>query len=155
MRFKKPWLMVKWVKFDFSAKSSSTDYNELNKPTLKSLVHIGSEKLSVELGVPKNELFTFSHFSFYWKVYFSPRAMGCVISSSIYYNEPNKQNPKYLAYIVPEIACRTWSSKKWTFSLFSHFTLYWKVYFFTLSHGFPKKHHKYSNLLNLQVLLGL
>ncbi len=37
MRFKKPWLRVKWVNFDFSAKSSSTDYNESNKPTLKSL----------------------------------------------------------------------------------------------------------------------
>ncbi len=37
MRFRKPWLRVKLVDFDFSAKSSSTDYNELNKPTLKSL----------------------------------------------------------------------------------------------------------------------
>ncbi len=34
--FRKPWLEVKLVSFDFSAKSSSTDYNESNKPTPKS-----------------------------------------------------------------------------------------------------------------------
>ncbi len=50
---------MKLVNFHFSAESSSTDYNESNKPTLKSLAHIGSEKSLVELGVPKNELFTF------------------------------------------------------------------------------------------------
>ncbi len=64
-----------------SVKSWHTDFNESNKPTLKSLAHIGSEKLLVKLGVPKNKLFHF----------------------------------------------------------FSHFSLYWKVYFFTLSHGFPKR----------------
>ncbi len=58
-------LKVKSVSFNFSAKSSNTDYNESNKPTPKSLAYIGSEKLLVELGVPKNELFTFSHFSLY------------------------------------------------------------------------------------------
>ncbi len=62
MRFRKPWLRVKSVNFDFSAKSLSNDYNESNKPTLKYLAHIGSEKSLVELGVPKNEL---SHFSLY------------------------------------------------------------------------------------------
>ncbi len=62
MRFRKPWLRVKLVNFDFSAKSSSTDYNESNKPTLKSLAHIGSEKSLVELGEPKNELFHFFTF---------------------------------------------------------------------------------------------
>ncbi len=45
------------VNFDFSAKLSSTDYNESNKLTLKSLAHMGSAKSHVELGVPKNELF--------------------------------------------------------------------------------------------------
>ncbi len=65
MRFRKPWLRVKAVNFDFSAKSSSTDYNESNKPTPKSLAQIGSEKLLVELGFPKSELFTFSHFLLY------------------------------------------------------------------------------------------
>ncbi len=42
-------------------KSSSTDYNELNKPNLKSLAHIGSEESLVELEVPKNELMSFFH----------------------------------------------------------------------------------------------
>ncbi len=59
MRFKRPWLRVKSVTSDFSAELSSTDYNELSKPTPKSLAHIGSEKSLVELGVPKNELFHF------------------------------------------------------------------------------------------------
>ncbi len=71
MRFRKPWLRAKSVNLDFSAKLSSTDYNELNKPTLKSLAHVGSEKLLVELGVPKNELFHFFIF-FALQVYFSP-----------------------------------------------------------------------------------
>ncbi len=57
MRFRKPWLKVKAVNFDFSAKLSSTDYNELNKPIPKSLAHTESEKLLVELRVPKNVLF--------------------------------------------------------------------------------------------------
>ncbi len=63
MRFRKPWLRVKSVNFDFSAKSSSTDYNESNKSVPKSLAYIGSEKSLFELEVPKNELFHFSHFS--------------------------------------------------------------------------------------------
>ncbi len=62
MRFRKPWLRLKSVNFDFSAKSSSTDYNESNKPSPKSLSHIGSEKSLAELGVPKNELFHFFTF---------------------------------------------------------------------------------------------
>ncbi len=49
MRFRKPWLKVQQVNFDFSAKLSSTVYNESKKPTLKYLAHIGSEKLLVEL----------------------------------------------------------------------------------------------------------
>ncbi len=56
------WLRVRSVNFDFSAKSSSTDYNESNEPTTKSLAHIGFEKLLVELGVPNNELFHFFTF---------------------------------------------------------------------------------------------
>ncbi len=62
MRFGKSWLIVKSVSSDFSAKSSSTDYNELNKTTPKSVAHIGSKKSLVELCVPKNELFHFSTF---------------------------------------------------------------------------------------------
>ncbi len=62
MNFRKPWLRVKLVNFDFSAKLSSTDYNEWNKPTWKSLAHTGPEKSLVELGVPKNELFHFFTF---------------------------------------------------------------------------------------------
>ncbi len=59
MRFRKPWLRVKSVNFDFSAKSWSTDYNESNKPTTKSLAQIGSQKLLVNLEYQKNELFHF------------------------------------------------------------------------------------------------
>ncbi len=33
MCFRKPWLRVESVNFDFSGKSSSTNYNESNKPT--------------------------------------------------------------------------------------------------------------------------
>ncbi len=54
--------MVKLVNFAFRTKLSSTDYNELNKPTLKSLAHIESEKSLVELVVPKNELLHFFRF---------------------------------------------------------------------------------------------
>ncbi len=42
-----------------SVESSSTDYKESNKPNSRSLAHIGSEKSLVELGIPKNEGFTF------------------------------------------------------------------------------------------------
>ncbi len=49
MRFRKPWLRVKWVNFDFCATLSSSDYNESDKPSPKSLAHMGSEKLLVEL----------------------------------------------------------------------------------------------------------
>ncbi len=56
MCFRKPWLRVKLVNFDFSAKLSNTDYNASNKPNWKSLAHMSSEKLLVELQVPKNEL---------------------------------------------------------------------------------------------------
>ncbi len=62
MRFRKPWLRVKSVNFNFRTKLSNTDYNESNKPTPKSLAHVGPEKLLVELGVPKNELFHYSIF---------------------------------------------------------------------------------------------
>ncbi len=62
MRFRKPWLRVKAVNFDFNEKSSSTDYNEANEPTPKSLAHIKSKKLLVELEVPKIELFHFFTF---------------------------------------------------------------------------------------------
>ncbi len=56
MRFRKPWLRVKSMNFDFSAKLLSTNYNESHKPNLKFLAHIGSEKSLVELEVPKNKL---------------------------------------------------------------------------------------------------
>ncbi len=100
MCFRKPWLKVKLVNFDFSAKSSSTDYNESNKPTPKSLAHTGSKKSLVELGVSKNKLFHFSHFLLYWKVNSPPLpSHGGVKLSSTDYNELNKPNQKSLAYI--------------------------------------------------------
>ncbi len=65
---------MKPVNFDFSAKSSSTDYSKSNKPTPKSLLaHIGSEKLPVELGIPKNDLFHI--FRSTEKFPFSPQVM--------------------------------------------------------------------------------
>ncbi len=100
--FKKPWIGLKSVNFDFSAKSSSIDYNESNKPTPKSLAHIGSNRSLVELWVPKSELFTFSHFLLNWKVYFSPWAVGGIKSTSTDYNESNKPNSKSLAHIGSE-----------------------------------------------------
>ncbi len=62
MRFRKPWLKVKSVNFDFSAKLSSNDYNESNKPNWNSLAHVGFEKSLVELPFQKNEPFTFFTF---------------------------------------------------------------------------------------------
>ncbi len=60
IRFRKPWLRVESINFDLSAKSSSTDYNESNKPTAMSLARIGSEKSLVEFGLQKMSFFTFS-----------------------------------------------------------------------------------------------
>ncbi len=54
--FRKPWLRVKSINFDFNAKLSNTDHKESNKLNPKSLAHIGSQKSVTELGVPKNEL---------------------------------------------------------------------------------------------------
>ncbi len=59
MRFRKPWLRVKLVNFDFGAKLSSNDYNESNTPNPKSLAHVGSEKSLVELKFQKMNVFTF------------------------------------------------------------------------------------------------
>ncbi len=56
---------MKAVIFDFIAKLSSTDYKESNKPNPKSLAYIGSKKLLLKLGVPKNKLSLFSHVSLY------------------------------------------------------------------------------------------
>ncbi len=71
MRFRKSWLRVKSVSFDYSAKLSSPDYNDLNKTTPKSVAHIGSKKSLAELRVQKNELFRFFTFFALLKVYIS------------------------------------------------------------------------------------
>ncbi len=44
---------MKRVNFNLNAKLSSTDYKESNKPILKSLAHIESEKLFVEFASSK------------------------------------------------------------------------------------------------------
>ncbi len=62
MCFRKLQLRVKLVNFDFSAKSSITDYNESNNSTWKSLPHMRSVKSLIELEVPKNQLFHFFTF---------------------------------------------------------------------------------------------
>ncbi len=62
MRFRKPWLRVKSVNFDFSVKLSSYDYNEANKPNPKSLAHVGSEKSLVEFEFQKMSFFFFFKF---------------------------------------------------------------------------------------------
>ncbi len=122
-RFRKPWLRVKSVDFDFSAKLSSTDYNQPNKPTSKSLAHIGFENLFIELEVLKNVLFfTSLHFSLYRKVYFSPWAIGNVKLSSTDNNEPNKPNPKSLAHIESEKSLVELGVPKNEFSLIFHST---------------------------------
>ncbi len=69
MRFRKPRLRVKSVNFDFSAKLSSTEYNEWNTPNPKFLAHIRSEKSLVELEVQRMSFFPLFHFSLYRKVY--------------------------------------------------------------------------------------
>ncbi len=63
---------MKLVNFDFSAISSSTDYNESNKSNPKSPAQIRSEKSLVELGASKNEHFHFFTFFAPLEVYFSP-----------------------------------------------------------------------------------
>ncbi len=87
MHFRKLWLRVKSVNFDFSAKSASTDYTQSNKPTLKFLAHVGSEKSLVELGVPKNELFhifrSTEEFTFYPEPWVMQNHQALVIMSRI------------------------------------------------------------------------
>ncbi len=57
--FRKPWLRVKSVNFDFSAKLSSNIYNESDKPNSKSLAPVGFKKSLVELEFQKISFFTF------------------------------------------------------------------------------------------------
>ncbi len=97
MRFRKPWL--KSFRFDFSAKSSSTDYKKLNKPTPKSLAHIGSKKSLVELGISKNEPFPFFTFFTLLKYLLFTLSTGSAKSSSTDYNKSNKLNQKRLVHI--------------------------------------------------------
>ncbi len=137
MCFRKPWLGVKSVNFDFCAKWSSANYNESYKPNLKFLTHIWSTKSLVTCS-SKNWAFSlFSHFS----LYFSPWTTISAKLSSTDYNESNKPNPKFLAFKgLEKTLVELKSSKKWGFSRFS---LYWKVYFFTLRHG-SLKHITYA-----------
>ncbi len=142
MSFRKPWLRVKSVNFDFSAKSSSTDYKKSNKPTPKSLAYIGSEKSPVELGVPKNDLFTFLHFLLYWKVYFSAWAIGRVKSTSTDYNESNKPYSKSLAYIgSKKLLVKLGVSKNELFHFFFTFFALLKSLLFHPKPWFPKTNH--------------
>ncbi len=123
MRFRKPWLRMKSVDFNFSVKSSSTDYNKWNKPTTKSLAHIRDlRNRLLNLEFQKMSFFTFSHFLLYWKIYFSPRAMGRVKSSSTDYNELNKPNPKPLAHIGCEKSLVQLGVPKNELFHFFHFT---------------------------------
>ncbi len=141
MRFRKPWLRAKLVNFDFSAKWSSIDYNESNKPSPKSLAHIRSEKSLVELSAPKNEIFTFSHFLLNWKVYFSPWAMGSRKSSITDYNESNKSNPKCLAHTGYEKSfVELGVPKNELFHFFFTFFALLKSLLFNLKPWSPKMH---------------
>ncbi len=86
--------------------------------------------------------FTFSYFSFYWKVYFSSSAVSSVKSSSTDYNESNKPNSKSLDHIRSEKSfVKLGVPKNELFHFFLHFSFYWKVYFFTLNNGFLKRSH--------------
>ncbi len=101
------------------------------------LLILDLRKCLLNLEFQKMSFFTFS---LDWKVYFLPWATGSVKSSSTDYNKSNKPNPKSPAHIGSEkslVELRV--PKKWAFSLFSHFLLYWKVYFFTLNHDFLKR----------------
>ncbi len=91
--------------------------------------------------------FNFSHFLLYWNVYFSPRAMGDVKSSSTDY-ESNKPNPKSLAYtgskkLLVELGVR----KNELFHFFFTFFALLKSLLFHPKLRFPKTHHKYYNVL--------
>ncbi len=93
----------------------------------------------LNLEFQKLSFFTSLHFSLYWKVYFSPWVIGSVKSSSTNNNEPNKPNPKSLAHVGSEkLLVELGVPKNELFHFFSHFSLYWKLYFFTLGHGFVK-----------------
>ncbi len=122
MRFRKPWFRVKLVDFDFSAKLSSSDYNESNKQSTKSLARRRSKKSLVGL-VPKTELFHFLlHFSLYLKVYFSPTAMVDAKLSSTGYNKSNEPNPRSITHIESEKSLIELGVPK--NGAFSHFSLY-------------------------------
>ncbi len=77
MCFRKPWLSVKSVNFDFSAKLSSYDYNESNKPNSKSLAHVGFEKSLVEFEFQKMSFFFFTFFSRLKGLLFTPSHSWC------------------------------------------------------------------------------
>ncbi len=146
MRFRKPWLRVRAVNFDFSAKSSHNDYNKSNKWTSKFPAHIESKKLLVEFGVLRIEIFHFSIFFALLKGLLFPSTMCSLKLSITDYNESNKPNLKSLAYLgVQEIACRTWSSKKCAFPLFFTFFPLLKSLLFHPKPWFPKMHHIYKN----------
>ncbi len=93
----------------------------------------------------KVSAFTFPHFLFYWKVYFSPSAMGSVKLSSTDHNELNKLNPKSLAHVGSKKSfVKLTVPKNELFHFIPHFSLYWKVYFFHPKPWFPKTHHIYK-----------
>ncbi len=142
MIFRKPWLRVKLVNFDFSAKSSSTDHNESNKPTPKSLAHIWNlRNRLLSLEVPKNELFHFFTFFTPLKVSFSSWAVGNVKSSSTDYNESNNPNLKSLAHIGSEKSLVGLGIQKNDLFHFFHIFRSTKSLLFHLKPRFPKMHH--------------
>ncbi len=74
--------------------------------------------------------FTYSHFSLYRKVYFSPWAMGSVKLSITDYNKQNKPNPMSLAHTGSEKSLvKLRVPKNELFHFFHIFSLNWKVYF--------------------------
>ncbi len=119
---------------------------------VKSPAHIGSEKSLVEHGVSKNELFTFSCFLLYWKVYFSPWAIGSLKSSSTDYNELQEAKPEVLSLYRIQGLLNLQFQKMSFFTFFTFFTLLKRLLFHPKP-WLPKMHHIYcSHLANTVVI---
>ncbi len=137
MRFRKSWLRVKSVNFDFSANCQVLIImSRISQPWSLQLIY-GLRNRSLNSEFRKMSFLTFSHFLIYWKVFFLSWIMGSVKSSSTDYNKSNKPNPKSLAHIeFKKSLVELGVSQNELFHFFLHFSLYLKVYSFPLSHGF-------------------
>ncbi len=143
MRFKKPWLRVESVNFDFSSKYQVLIItNRISQSRSASLYRVW--EISCWTWSSKKWAFSLSHFLLYWKVYFSPWAMGSVKSSSTDYNESNEPNPKSLAHIRSEKSLVELGvpKNKLSYFFFTFFALLKRLLFHP-EPWFPKIHYTY------------